>query len=66
MCVLCWWASSAGDVRGLKYSGIVNEGICWMKFVSRGVTAGETSGVKSIFRENTSVAVNAKKFQQII
>lgn len=33
-----------------------------MKFVSRGVTAGETSGVKSIFRENTSVAVDAEKF----
>lgn len=37
-----------------------------MKPVSRGVTAGETSGVKSIFRENTSVAVDAKKNQQII
>lgn len=43
------WASRAGEVRGLKYSGIVNEGMLWMKFVSRGVTAGETSGVNSIF-----------------
>lgn len=60
MCVLCWWASSAGEVKGLKYSGIVNEGMCWMKSVSRGVTAGDTSGVNSIFRDNRSVTTSTE------
>ena len=45
----CFCASSAGEVSGLKYSPGTGYSGYW-NCVSNGVTAGETSGVKVIFR----------------
>ena len=44
------WACSAGEVRGLKYA--LGTAKCWSmgNWLSSGVTAGETSGVKDICR----------------
>jgi hypothetical protein len=52
MWVRCWWALSAGDVKGLKAPGITKSGMCRVYSVSRGVTAGDTRGVKIIFSED--------------
>jgi len=46
MWVRCWWASSAGDVNGLNAPGMTKSGIWRENSVSRGVTAGDTRGVK--------------------
>lgn len=48
-CVRWFWASKAGEVRGLKYSPgtVYSAARCWL---STGVTAGDTKGVKGIWR----------------
>lgn len=51
-CSFC--ACRAGELRGLKYApGIVYSGI--LKCASRGVTAGETNGVKAIYDMSVEV-----------
>lgn len=42
------WACNAGEVSGLKYAFGTENGCSMGKWLSKGVTAGETSGVKDI------------------
>jgi hypothetical protein len=50
-----FWACRAGEVRGLKYAPGTVYCASTGKWASRGVTAGETSGVKAIYRTHVSV-----------
>ena len=60
-CSFC--ACRAGELKGLKYApGTVYSGI--LKWASRGVTAGETSGVKAICLDKSAVYATSCLFQR--